>query len=78
MQALPRSAEQPGAAQASTEQVGTFAAFVAGGGSDLVGPRAITVVLAGTAAAIAIGVYLRSATVRERRLSQGLTRSSAR
>jgi hypothetical protein len=30
-------------------------------------------VLSGLAAAIALGVYLRSATVREYRLSQGLT-----
>jgi MFS transporter, DHA1 family, staphyloferrin A biosynthesis exporter len=49
-------------------------AFVAGAGSDLVGPRAITLALATAAAAIAVVVYLRSSTVREYRLSQAIRR----
>jgi predicted MFS family arabinose efflux permease len=53
--------------------ISPLGAFFAGVGSDLLGPRAITVVLSGLAATIAIGVYLRSSTVREYRLSQGLT-----
>lgn len=47
-------------------------AFFAGAGSDLIGPRPITVLLSGIAAAIAIGVYLRPSTVREYRLSQAI------
>ncbi|MBM4247199.1 MAG: hypothetical protein FJ148_25990 [Deltaproteobacteria bacterium] len=48
--------------------------FVAGAGSDLVGPRAVTVALSAVAAAIAIAVYLRSATIREYRLSRAIKR----
>jgi MFS family permease len=57
--------------------ISPLGAFFAGAGSDLVGPRAITIVLSTIAAAIAVGVYLGSATVREYRLSQGLTARSA-
>ena len=53
--------------------ISPIGAFFAGAGSDLIGPRAITVVLSGIAAAIAVGVYLASATVREYRLSHALT-----
>lgn len=49
-------------------------AFVAGAGSDLVGPRAITLALSAAAAAIAVAVYVRSSTVREYRLSQAIRR----
>jgi hypothetical protein len=47
-------------------------AFVAGAGSDLVGPAAVTVALSSTAAAIALAVYLGSPTVRDYRLSQAI------
>jgi MFS family permease len=49
-------------------------AFVAGAGSDLVGPRAITLALSTAAAAIALVVYARSGTVRDYRLSQAIRR----
>jgi MFS family permease len=52
-------------------------AFLAGAGSDLIGPRAITVVLCGVAALIAVGVYFGSATVREYRLSQAMASAEA-
>jgi MFS transporter, DHA1 family, staphyloferrin A biosynthesis exporter len=58
--------------------ISPIGAFFAGAGSDLLGPRAITVVLSSLAAAIAVGVYLRSATVREYRLSQTLSGERAR
>lgn len=47
-------------------------AVVAGAGADLIGPRAVTVVLCSIAAAIAVGVFIGSPTVREYRLSQTL------
>jgi len=47
-------------------------AFVAGVGADLVGPRAMTVILAGIAGLIAVIVFFASATIREYRLSQTL------
>jgi MFS family permease len=47
-------------------------AFFAGAGADLFGPRAITVVISGIAAAIAVAVYLGSRTVREYRLSHAI------
>jgi MFS family permease len=50
--------------------ISPIGAFLAGAGSDLIGPRAITAVLSGIAAAIAVAVYARSATVRDYRLSQ--------
>ena len=52
--------------------IGPLGAFFAGAGSDLIGPRAITVVLSGIAALIAVAVYLGSSTVRDYRLSQQL------
>ena len=45
---------------------------VAGAGADLVGPRATTLALAGSAAAIAVIVYVASPTIREYRLSRAL------
>lgn len=48
-------------------------AFFAGAGSDLIGPRAITIVMSAIAAAIAVFVYLFSTTVREYRLSHAMT-----
>jgi MFS transporter, DHA1 family, staphyloferrin A biosynthesis exporter len=52
--------------------VSPIGAFFAGAGSDLIGPRAITIVLSTIAAAIAVGVYLASSTVRDYRLSHAL------
>jgi MFS family permease len=52
--------------------MGPVGAFLAGAGSDLIGPRAITVVLSGIAAFIAVAVFVGSKTVREYRLSQQL------
>lgn len=52
-------------------------ALVAGIGADLVGPRLITILLSGTAAAIAVIVYFASPTVREYRLSRALASQSA-
>jgi len=47
-------------------------ALVAGIGADLVGPRAVTVVLSGIAGAIAVIVFFASPTVREYRLSRAM------
>jgi MFS family permease len=47
-------------------------AFLAGVGSDLIGPRATTIALSGAAALIALLVFARSGTVREYRLSQAM------
>ena len=47
-------------------------ALVAGVGADLVGPRAMTIVLSSSAAAIAVVVFWASPTIREYRLSRGL------
>jgi len=53
--------------------------LVAGVGSDLLeGPKMITIILAGIAAAIAVFVLLYSPTVRNYRLSQTITPNSAR
>ncbi len=53
--------------------------LVAGIGSDLLGgPKMITIILAGIAAAIAVFVLLYSSTVRNYRLSQAITPNSAR
>jgi sugar phosphate permease len=47
--------------------------LLAGGGSDLLGgPKTVTMVLAGIAAAIALGVFLGSPTVRNYRLSHAM------
>jgi MFS family permease len=51
-------------------------AFFAGGGADLVGPRAITIILSAIAAGIAIAVYATSPTVRDYRLSQAMDGST--
>jgi predicted MFS family arabinose efflux permease len=48
-------------------------ALIGGIGADLVGPRMITVILSGIAAAIAVIVYFASPTVREYRLSRALS-----
>lgn len=45
-------------------------AFIAGTGADLLGPRAITVLMSSVAAAIAVAVFAGSATVRDYRLSR--------
>lgn len=50
-------------------------ALVAGIGADLVGPRAITVVLSGIAGAIAVIVFFASPTVRDYRLSRAIAHS---
>jgi predicted MFS family arabinose efflux permease len=47
-------------------------ALIGGIGSDLVGPRMITLILSGIAAAIAIYVFFGSSTIREYRLSHAL------
>lgn len=47
-------------------------ALVAGAGADLIGPRAIAITLSGIAAAIAVGVYFFSPTIRDYRLSRAL------
>jgi predicted MFS family arabinose efflux permease len=47
-------------------------AFIAGIGSDLVGPRTMTLILGGIAGAIAVIVFFASPTIREYRLSQAL------
>jgi MFS family permease len=47
-------------------------AFIAGVGADLAGPRVMTLILAGTAAAIAVIVFFASPTIREYRLSEAL------
>lgn len=47
-------------------------ALIAGVGADLVGPRLITLILSGIAAAIAVIVYFASPTIREYRLSHAL------
>ena len=48
-------------------------AFIAGIGADLVGPRAITLLLGGVTGAIAVIVFFASPTIREYRLSNALT-----
>jgi predicted MFS family arabinose efflux permease len=47
-------------------------AFIAGIGSDLVGPRTMTLILGGITGVIAVIVYLASPLVREYRLSQAI------
>jgi MFS family permease len=47
-------------------------ALIAGIGADLVGPRLITILLSGSAAAIAIIVFFASPIIRDYRLSQGM------
>jgi MFS family permease len=48
--------------------------LIAGAGSDLVGPRLITIVLCSVAAAVAVLVWIGSPTIREYRLSQAMER----
>jgi hypothetical protein len=50
-------------------------AFIAGIGSDLVGPRTMTLVLGGLTGLIAVVVYLASPIVREYRLSEAMDSS---
>ena len=52
-------------------------AFIAGVGADLVGPRTMTVILAGIAGLIAVIVFFASSTIREYRLSQALAHDGA-
>jgi MFS family permease len=52
-------------------------AFVAGFGADLVGPRAMTIVLGGIAGAIAVIVFFASPVIREYRLSQALVEADS-
>jgi MFS family permease len=47
-------------------------AFIAGIGSDLVGPRTMTIILGGIAGAIAVIAFFASPTIREYRLSQAM------
>jgi MFS family permease len=51
-------------------------AVYAGTGADLIGPAAVTVILSSLAAAIAVGTYLFSPTVRDYRISRVLAPSS--
>ena len=53
-------------------------AVAAGAGADLFGPRAMTVILSGIAAAIAIGTYFGSPTIREYRLSRAMAPDPSR
>ena len=56
-----------------TNVISPMGGMLAGAGSDLLGgPKIITVILAGTAAVIAILVFLLVPTVRNYRLSQGI------
>ena len=50
-------------------------ALIAGIGADLVGPRMITILLSGSAAAIAVVVFFASPTIREYRLSRAMAAS---
>jgi MFS family permease len=52
-------------------------ALVAGVGADLVGPRAMTLLLSGSAAVIAVAVFWASSTIREYRLSHALAASTS-
>jgi hypothetical protein len=52
-------------------------AVIAGAGADLVGPRAVTVILCGAAAAIAVVVFFASPTVREHRMSRAMAHARA-
>jgi len=54
-------------------------AMLAGGGSDLLGgPGPITIILAGVAAVIAVTIFAASPTVRNYRISQGISSESGR
>lgn len=55
-----------------TAGLSPLGAFVAGAGADLVGPRAMTLLLSGIAGVIAIGAFFGSPTIREYRLSRAL------
>jgi MFS transporter, DHA1 family, staphyloferrin A biosynthesis exporter len=52
-------------------------AIIGGAGSDLVGPRAVTLILCSIAAAIAVVVFFASPTVREHRMSHALQHDRA-
>lgn len=52
-------------------------ALIGGIGADLVGPRIITLILSGIAAAIAIVVYFASPTIRDYRLSRAMAAQAA-
>lgn len=52
--------------------VSPLGGLLAGVGSDMVGPKMITIILAGTAAGVAVLILLLSSTVRNYRLSQGI------
>ena len=52
-------------------------AFIAGVGADFVGPQTMTIILAGAAGAIAVGVFFFSPTVRDYRLSVAMADEEA-
>lgn len=52
-------------------------AVIAGVGADLIGPRAVTIAMAGIAAAIAIGVFVFSPRIRDYRLGSAIAASTA-
>ena len=52
--------------------------LAAGFGSDLLGPKMITIILAGIAASISIIVFFASPTIRNYRLSQGIAANAAK
>jgi MFS family permease len=53
-------------------------ALVAGIGADLIGPKMITVILSGIAAAIAVIVFIASPTVRDYRLSRAMAEAATK
>ena len=52
-------------------------AFVAGIGSDFVGPQTMTILLAGCAGAIAVLVFIFSPTIRDYKLSEAMADEEA-
>ena len=53
--------------------------LLAGAGSDLLkGPKTITIILAGTASALAVVIFLASSAIRNYRLSQGIASNSSK
>ncbi|MFN8533442.1 MAG: MFS transporter [Dehalococcoidia bacterium] len=52
-------------------------AVIAGVGADLIGPRTVTIAMAGIAAAIAIGVFVFSPRIRDYRLGSAIAASTA-
>jgi predicted MFS family arabinose efflux permease len=60
-----------------TAGLSPLGSFVAGVGADLVGPRAVTIILSGSAAAIAVGTFFGSSTIRDYRLSRAMGPTTA-